>query len=81
MTCEDIFVRGDLTVKYELAFGNVNLLLAFLCGCTELKQSISVHCKSVVTPSVCHLKKVCGIENIRGVSSHLTREMVFNSSF
>ena len=69
----------------DLLFSNVYFLLAFLCGCTELKQSISVHSESVVTTSMYHLENVtsyvCGIENIRGVSSRLTWEMVFNSSF
>ena len=59
--------------------GNVYELLALLCGSTELKQSISVPSESVVTLSVYHLENVtsyvCGMENICGVSNHLTCEM------
>ena len=61
-------------------FGIVYLLLAFLCGSTEFKHFVSVHSESVDTPSAYHLDNVtsyvCRTEIIRGVSSHLTWEMI-----
>ena len=44
MTCEDAFVRGDLPVKYELnsLFGNVYLLLGFLCGSCGIIRDLRV---------------------------------------
>ena len=54
-------------------FDNVYELLALLFGSTELKQSISVPSESVVTLYVYHLENV--MENICGVSNHLTCEI------
>ena len=59
-------------------------VLFILCSSTEFKQSISVHSEFVFTPAAYCLENVtcfvCGMENSRGVSRHLTWEMDFNSN-